>query len=46
MSEFLSDANFVLALFTLLIYSAIKFNDKIDCFTIDDRARSNWFETI
>ena len=35
-SEFLSDANFALALFTLLIYSMINDYDKIDRFTISD----------
>ena len=45
-SEFLSDSNFGLASFTLLIYSTIYYNDKIDRFTISDGDRLNWFETI
>ena len=43
---FISDANFGLVLFTLHVHSTINYNDKIDCFTISERDRSNWFETI
>ena len=38
-SEFLSDANFGLAWFTLHVYSMINYNDKIDHFTNSDRDR-------
>ena len=44
--EFLSNTNFGLAYLTLLVYSTINYNDKIDNFTIRDRYRENWFETI
>ena len=45
-SKFLSDANFGLVSFTFHIYFTINYNDKIDCFTINDRDRPNWFDTI
>ena len=46
-SEFLSDANFGLASLNYIhINLTINYNDKIDCFTISDGDRWNWFETI
>ena len=45
-SEFLGDANFGLVSFTLHVCLMINYNDKIDPFTISDRDRLNWFETI
>ena len=45
-SEFLSNANFGFALFTILLYSMISYNDRIDCFTTSDWDRSDWFETV
>ena len=43
-SEFLSDVNFGLAMFTSLFYLMINYNDKMERFTISERDRSNWFE--
>ena len=42
-SEFLGDANFGLALFTIHIYSTVNYNDKIDLFIVSDGDRSNLF---
>ena len=41
-SVFLSDTNFGLALFTLLVDLTINYNDKIDCFAISDGDGLNW----
>ena len=43
-SEFLNDANFGLASFTLLVYKMNNYNDKIDHFTNSYGDMSNWFE--
>ena len=42
-SEFLGDANFCLASFTILIYLMINYINKIDCFRNREGYRSNWF---
>ena len=44
-SKFLSDTNFGLALFTLLVYLTTNYNDKMDYNTNSDGDRTNWFET-
>ena len=43
-SKFLSDANFGLASFTVLVYSMINYNNKIDRFTNNDGDRSNSYD--
>ena len=45
-SEFLGDAYFGLAFFTLLVHSTLNYSDKINSFTLSDGDRLNWFETI
>ena len=44
-SEFSGDDNYSLASFTMLIYSMVKYNDKIDRFTNGDGDRLNEFKT-
>ena len=43
-SEFSGDANFSLLLFTMIIYSMVKYINKIDHFANNDGKRSNGFE--
>ena len=43
-SKFLSDANFGLASFTVLVYSMINYNNNIDHFTNNDGDRSNFYD--
>ena len=45
-SEFLSDVNFGLASFTMVVYSMTNYCNRKDHFTNSDGDRSNWFETI
>ena len=45
-SEFLSNTNFCLTLFTILVYLMINYLNKVDHVMNSDRSRLNWFETI